>query len=109
MKRLINDISTAKAISFLYKQDVVEDQLILWTILKLQHPLLADYFWNNPSKIDLVPDYTDSTKPLTGVADFDQLLANAGVKRLFKYPMDGQMLQLNKEFLFKLKFLEAGL
>ncbi len=107
MKRLINDISTAKAISFLYKQEVVEDQLILWTILKLQHPLLADFFWNNPAKIDLVIDYADSTKPLTGITDFDQLLANAGVKKLFQYPVSGKMVQLNKEFLSKLKFQEA--
>lgn len=73
MKRLINDISTARAIAFLYNQEVDEDQLILWTILKLQHPLLAQYFWNNPQKLDQVMAYVDLEKKFIGNSDLDHL------------------------------------
>jgi len=104
MKRLINDISTAKAISFLYNQEVDEDQLILWTILKLQHPLLAQYFWINPQKLDQVIAYVDLEKEFTGNRDFDQLIASQNEKKLFHHIIGDKNISLNKDFILKLKF-----
>ncbi len=109
MKRLINDISTARAIAFLYNQEVDENQLILWTILKLQHPLLAEYFWNNPQKMDQVLDYVNLEKPFSGNKDFDNLFADPNEKKLFQYRIGDKNIILNKEFIFKLKFQSACL
>ena len=104
MKRLINDVSTARAISFLYGQDVDEDQLILWSILKLQHPLIADYFWINPEKINEVLSYDDPNKTFTANKEYDQILARPETKKLFQYLIQDKIIILDIEFLKKLKF-----
>jgi hypothetical protein len=104
MKRLINDIGTASTITYLYEQDIDTDQLILWTILKQEHPLLADYFWKNPAKIKDVNSYFDIANPFTGVKEYDELLLRDNVKQLFSYQINGETLKLDIAFLDKMKF-----
>lgn len=106
MKRLINDISTARAIAFLYKQEVEEDQLIIWTILKLRHPLLAEFFWNNPHKMDEVALYSDINIAFTGNKAFDQLILDEEIKKLCAYAIGEKKVDLNTAFIRKLKFQE---
>jgi hypothetical protein len=104
MKRLINDVSTARAIAYLYNQEVDQDQLILWTILKLQHPSLAEFFWNNPQKLSEVVGYSDISKPFTDDKEYDRLIANEQMKRLFHYSIPELEVLLDVAFLEKLKF-----
>ena len=104
MKRLINDIGTASAITYLYEQDIDTDQLILWTILKQEHPSLAKYFWENPAKIKEVNSYIDNANPFTGVKEYDELLLRNSVKQLFSYQVNGETLKLDIVFLDKMKF-----
>lgn len=108
MKRLINDVSTAKTITYLYDQDIDTDQLILWTILKQEHPLLAEYFWDNPAKINGVTSYTDNTKPFTGTKNYDDLLYKDNIKLLFAFQLNGTALKLDQGFLNKLQFKTNG-
>ena len=75
--------------------------------MKLQHPLLAQYFWNNPQKLDLVIEYVDLQKQLTGNTDFDHLIANPNEKKLFHHIIGDKSIVLNKEFILKLKFQNA--
>ena len=51
MKRLVNAYSVNRAIATLSHIDVERDQLVLWTILSLRWPLLAEYLEKNPEKI----------------------------------------------------------
>lgn len=104
MKRLINDVSTAKAVTYLYDQNIDADQLILWTILKQEYPSLAEFFWNNPEKINEALSYTDITKPFTNNKEHDELLGREEIKNLFQYSMNGRKLKLDNEFLEKMKF-----
>lgn len=104
MKRLINDVSTAKTITYLYNQNVETEQLILWTILKQEHPLLAEFFWDNPSKIREVTNTTESSGSITNVESYDQLLRNQKVKSLFKFSVNGKTLQLDEMFLNTMQF-----
>ncbi|HKO81598.1 MAG TPA: P-loop NTPase fold protein, partial [Chitinophagaceae bacterium] len=107
MKRLINDVSTAKAVTYLYDQNIDTDQLILWTILKQEHPSLAEFFWNNPEKINEALSYTDITKPFTNNKEHDELLGREDIKNLFQYSVNGRKLKLDNEFLEKMKFKDS--
>jgi hypothetical protein len=104
MKRLINDVSTAKTITYLYDQNIDTDQLILWTILKQEHPSLAEYFWDNPSKINEVFSYTGKSGPLTNIKAYDDLLSRDNVKSLFNFQPNGEELKLDKAFLDIMQF-----
>lgn len=96
MKRLINDIGTAKALSILYNQRVEQEQLVLWSILKQQHPTLCDYFWQNPEKI---------SPPQTGIEAFDNLLKSNEMKHFFGYTLAGHSIKLDRGFVQKMRFL----
>jgi hypothetical protein len=104
MKRLINDISTANAITYLYNQQVGQEQLILWTILKLQYPSLAEFFWDHPAKISEVNGYTEARKPITNDDSLNTLLLKPEVQKLFRYQLDGSVVELDKDFLDKMQF-----
>lgn len=97
MKRLINDIGTAKALSILYNQRVEQEQLVLWSILKQQHPTLCDYFWQNPEKI---------SPPQTGIEAFDNLLKSNEMKNFFEYTLAGNSIKLDTDFVQKMRFLQ---
>jgi hypothetical protein len=73
-------VSVRKNNHNLYDQNIDTDQLILWTILKQEHPSLAEYFWNNPEKIGDVLSYTDTSKPFTYIKDYDDLLSRREIK-----------------------------
>lgn len=51
MKRLVNAYSVNRAIAILSHIDVERDQLVLWTILSLRWPLLAEYLEKNPDAV----------------------------------------------------------
>ncbi|MHC1777799.1 MAG: P-loop NTPase fold protein [Lentimicrobium sp.] len=104
MIRLINDISTARAISFLYNQPVEQNQLILWTIFKQRYPLLADFFWNNPLKMDKVNLNQPPEQSITNIKEYDTLLSEEEVRKLFYYPVQGKIAKLDSDFLSKMKF-----
>jgi len=101
MKRLINDISTTKAVNYLYNTDINEDLLILWTILKQQHPSLAAYFLDNPEKAD---EMKASNELKTTSEEFDKLLKKNDVKQLFGYNISDKSIGINSEFLRQLKY-----
>jgi hypothetical protein len=101
MKRLINDISTAKAINYLYNKELDQDALILWTILKQQHPALAQYFLDNPAKIK---DITTQTEPVSGIKELDDLLKKTEVQQLFDYSIDNKKVGIHEAFIRQLKY-----
>jgi len=103
MKRLINDISTAKTMSFLYKQNVQENQLILWCILKLQHPIVADFFWNNPADFEGLIYPKDNLPPTKNLELF-QILEKTDVKKLFVFSVNGETIKLDLNFIEEMKF-----
>jgi hypothetical protein len=98
MKRLINDIGTAKMLSILYDQHVEQEQLILWTILKQQHPALAAFLWEEPERMDTILSAT------TNIKEYDDLLKKEDVKRLFEYPLKDPTVKLDTAFLEKMRF-----
>lgn len=102
MKRLVNDIGTAKAISILYDQHVEEEQLILWTILKQQHPRLAELLWENPALINTV-----LTKEGIG-QEFVEVLKKQAVRNLFNFSSEEIAVKLDVAFLQKMKFQFAA-
>lgn len=95
MKRLKNDIGTARAIALLYSQRVSQEQLILWTIFKNQHPLLAEYFWDNPAQIESMA---------TGNPEYDLALKDEALKRLFAYQVNKKPITIDAEFIKKMRF-----
>ncbi|CAN5605925.1 hypothetical protein BH10BAC3_BH10BAC3_04170 [soil metagenome] len=102
MKRIINDMSTYRAITILYGQKVKDEVLVLYTILKLQYPQLSEYFWENPEKLD---DLHASKNEVTGNAVMDNLLADPDVKRLFAYTMkNNQQYKIDRDFMMLMKF-----
>jgi hypothetical protein len=101
MKRLVNDIGTAHAIAVLYGESVNEDQLILWTIFKLHYPLLADYFWENPEKLD--ESMTQPEKDITGVKEWDILLRDHDIKKMFRCKVKDSVVRLDTAFLRQLQ------
>jgi hypothetical protein len=104
MKRIINDISTYRAISTLYKQGVKDEQLVMFTILKLQYPKLASWFWENPEKMDEVFAGKSSGDPLT-----DQLLADPDNFKMIAYTTrHGATYRLDSEFIRRMKFEVVG-
>jgi KAP family P-loop domain len=98
MKRLVNDIGTAKAISILYDQHVEEEQLILWTILKQQHPRLAELLWENPERIQTILT-TNGIGP-----EFVEVLNKQAVRNLFDFSSEEIAVKLDVAFLQKMKF-----
>ena len=95
MKRLINDIGTAKALSILYNRHVEQEQLILWTILKQQHPILAELLWEEPTKID---------NTLLLGKEYEDLFKKKEVRQLFEYTLSDKTVKLDLAFLQKMKF-----
>jgi hypothetical protein len=107
MKRLINDVSTAKAMTYLYNQAVQTDQLILWTILKLQHPLLADYFWEHADKLSEIESFNGADQAITGESEFDRLLLKSSTRNLFRFSEGQHEIVLDKEFINNMRFVKA--
>ncbi len=103
MKRLINDISTLQAMNFLYKQGVNENQLILWCILKLQHPIVAEFFWNNANDIEEILSSQDD-QLATKNPDLYQILQKTDVRKLFTFPVNGETVKLDMDFIERMKF-----
>jgi hypothetical protein len=101
MKRLVNDISTAKAMTILYSQRISEDQLILWTILKQQYPELARVLWEKPEVAGTVLADAPALKT------FSELLGREEVRQLFAYDIKGKTIRLDSEFLNRMKFQET--
>ena len=102
MKRIINDMSTLKALTILYEQNIKEEELILYTILKLQFPQLSEFFWDNPEKLD---DLHDSKSEVIGDKNLDALLKDPEVKKLFCYSMkDNSEHKLDSDFMRRMKF-----
>ncbi len=101
MKRLINDISTAKAMTILYNQRVEEDQLILWTILKLQYPALAQMVWEEPEKLALLLSDAMDNK------EYFDLLKKTEVRQLFEYSVNGKTIRIDEDFVRKMRFQEV--
>lgn len=98
MKRLVNDISTAKAMTILYNPRISEDQLILWTILKQQYPDLAKALWETPESVNTALNDGPDLKTFTA------LLGKEEVRQLFAYKMRGQTIRLDSDFLNRMKF-----
>ncbi|MEO7768928.1 MAG: P-loop NTPase fold protein, partial [Ferruginibacter sp.] len=63
MKRLLNSYSVNKASSLLSHIDVPLHELILWTIIEMQWPVLAEYLLDHPSVINLSPEEQKSKTP----------------------------------------------
>jgi hypothetical protein len=106
MKRLINDISTTINLARLYGQEINDNQLILWTILKLQYPSLAAFFWKEPVAIDKV-HAPGSKGGITGDEAFNALLKEPSVRRLFLFRVGEEEVRIDSTFLQKLKFQES--
>lgn len=102
MKRLINDISTARAMTILYNQNISEDQLILWTILKQQYPGLSKSLWDQPETIDTILAKNIPDK------NFEELLKKNEVRQLFDYQIQGRNIRLDLNFLNKMKFQDVS-
>lgn len=105
MKRIINDISTVKAITFLYNQDVDEDQLILWTILKIQYPLIAEYFWNHPDRLSAFQK-DNLSEPIIDKPELDLIVKDMHARSLFAFRIADQTVKLDSRFLSIMKFEE---
>src|SRR5205085_4693049 len=97
-----NDYNTASILSFLYNQNVDEDQLALWTILKIQYPSLAEYFWSMPDKIEAI--FQDDVAELTQNKEHNILLKRNDVRKLFKFQINDRLICVDEEFVKKLKF-----
>lgn len=97
MKRLINDVGTLKAMTILYQQSVDENQIILWAILKQNYPSLAEYLWEEPELIKTI--FKDKSK-----TEFSELLKKQDIKNIFSYKMSDKIVNLDFEFLQKMKF-----
>lgn len=54
MKRLVNAYSLNRALQTLSDLEIDLDQMVLWTILSMQWPVLADYFEKYPEKLQQV-------------------------------------------------------
>jgi hypothetical protein len=92
MKRLINTFSIEKALSLVANRDLDDDQLILWIILKLQFPRLADYFLENP-----IESLLKSENPLKSVVSLN------AVRKIMEYEYDnGKGLQ--QDFINKIQY-----
>jgi hypothetical protein len=102
MKRIINDISTHRAITILYNQKVSIEPLVLFTILKLQYPKLSEFFWDNPEKLEEV--HKDAAK-ITGDSALDGLLLQPEVKKLFSYTTKNNVgHKIDSDFIMRMKF-----
>jgi len=102
MKRIINDISTLRAITILYSQKVNIEPLVLFTILKLQYPKLSEFFWNNPEKLEEVHK---ATAVITGDRSLDDLLLQPEVKRIFNYTNKNNICyKIDTDFIRRMKF-----
>lgn len=98
MKRLLNDISTAKAMSILYNQRIAEEQLVLWMILKQQYPDLARLIWEAPDILQAIQSRTGLPKA------YEELLGKAEVTQLFEYGTGSQAVRLDADFIARMKF-----
>jgi KAP family P-loop domain len=52
MKRLLNAYSVEQSVAILSNMDLSENEIALWTILKLRFPVLADFLLENPEVIE---------------------------------------------------------
>lgn len=52
MKRLVNTYSVNRALAILSEVDIERDPLVLWTILSMRWPLLAEYLEDHPEMVD---------------------------------------------------------
>ncbi|MFL5740097.1 MAG: P-loop NTPase fold protein [Flavisolibacter sp.] len=94
MKRLINDLSMQRAVRLLSNIDgISDDQLVLWTILKSQYPVICDYLLQRPESLRL--DY--QPKPVTS------LLKGALMQSLLAFRMNGTTVLIDEHFLHQIK------
>jgi hypothetical protein len=63
MKRLVNSYSVNRAIAILSHVDIERNDLILWTVISLRWPELAEYLEENPEKITPLLSADKSTLP----------------------------------------------
>jgi hypothetical protein len=105
MKRLINDVSTCINLARLYGQRIDDRQLVLWTILRLQYPLLAAFFWDKPACVEKIHEPSEDKK-FTGNTAYDAMLEDSAVRQLFSFEVKGEKIKLDKDFFNKMKFQE---
>lgn len=99
MKRLVNDVSMAKAISILYNQKVDQEQLVLWSILKQKHPAFASWLWNEPEAFSKLPSRQ------TDITEFDTILSKPSAKNLFEFKSaSGNITKIDADFIACMKF-----
>lgn len=104
MKRVLNDISTSKTMAFLYSIYVNEAQLILWTIMKLQYPSLASFFWENPEKLRVIQNDIIANHVVKIDDKYDALFLNVDIRKLFRFTVNGKIVAFDTDFIQRMKF-----
>lgn len=85
MKRLVNAFGLQQAVNWLSERDVPEHPLILWTILQLRWPLLADHLTRHPDQIEfagtgrLPEDLDEEVRALLGSRQVLPVIRGEGV------------------------------
>ncbi len=83
MKRLINAFGMNRTTSILAGIDLPTEQLVLWTILDLQWPVLAEYLEQNPEMIEHI-SAKKADLPEDIPAELRVLFADDDVRRVIK-------------------------
>lgn len=99
MKRLINTLSIERALMLIGNNVAVTDEeLILWTILKMQYPLVGDYLWKYPAAVGYPEELPGNPSDA-----FSDLFRDSAVRNLLAFTVDGKQVRISTEFLKKIK------
>lgn len=112
MKRVINTLSMERAIQLLSNKKVKDEELILWTILKMQYPLVSEYIWKYPKVLDMndileCNDIDECVKKFPGISqpdkDFVMLFKDSTIRNLLSHATDSHTIKITERFVQSMK------